>query len=61
MMCVEVPVKTLRDEIDKMSRVDTYHDSIYARGVADALKWLLEGGTPPSENERSYRMIKKAA
>ena len=62
MMCVEVPVKTLRDEIEKMRQTDGFHSGVYAKGVIDALEWLLEGKPAPSTGEGSFPLLwKKAA
>jgi hypothetical protein len=59
MICVEVPVKTISDEMDKLQKADGFHSDLYARGARDALNWLLKGDPAPSEG-KGFPMLTKA-
>jgi hypothetical protein len=59
-ICLEIPVRTIDDEMDKLSQVEGYHSNLYAQGARDALNWLLKGEPAPSEG-KGFPMLKKAA
>jgi hypothetical protein len=60
MICVEIPVRTIEDEMGKLTLAEGYHSELYAQGARDALNWLLKGGDAPSEG-KGFPMLKKAA
>lgn len=60
MICVEIPVRTIADEMDKLTLADGYHSELYAQGARDALNWLIKAGPAPSEG-KGFPMLKKAA
>lgn len=52
MIIVELPVKTIQTEIDKLTSLDPSMEfqSLYAKGAIDALKWVLGTDYSPSKN-----------
>jgi len=59
-ICVEIPVRTIDDELVKLALAEGYHSELYAQGARDALNWLLKGEPAPSEG-KGFPMLKKAA
>lgn len=60
MICIEIPVRTIDDEMGKLKLAEGYHSELYAQGARDALNWLLNGSPAPSEG-KGFPMLKKAA
>lgn len=49
MIFVEVNVRTLQAELDKLSEIEGYYGQMYASGAKSAINWLLHGDTAPSQ------------
>ena len=47
MICIEIPVRTIADEMDKLTLAEGYHSELYAQGARDALNWLIKAGPAP--------------
>jgi len=60
MICVEVPIKTLVTEIEKLHELKGETAALYAQGAIEALEWVLKGKAAPSQNT-GFPVFKKAA
>lgn len=61
MICIEIPVKTMTEEIRKLQEVEGHYAEMYAKGARDALNWLVNGGRAPSETNGFPLFRKEAA
>jgi hypothetical protein len=54
MITVEVPVRSLVLEIDRLQEFNQDHEmesrGLYVKGAIDALTWIVNGGDSPSHN-----------
>jgi len=50
MICVEVPVSKLVDEIIRLEQADGQHSQTYAKGAIAALRWVIDGDPRPSQD-----------
>lgn len=50
MKILEIPERTLMDEIEALAPSHDALGNAYAAGARDALKWLMERGQPPSDS-----------
>ena len=57
MICVEIPVKSLILEVEKLERAQGESSEMYARGALDTLHWLIEGTSPASEGGGHFPLI----
>lgn len=49
MITVEMPTSSLEAELEQLSLVSGPNSALYARGAADAIRWILLGRPRPSE------------